>query len=138
VRASSAPVELALDLRMTAPDKVLSRIMGALERVAADVTLLVLVRDTPDYVGVLAGAHQALRGRGYVTDSSRIPTESSRVPVGGQRLRIYRRHEPSRGPRPDAALPTTYAPAPESPGAVATMVGAGSGGPVEGQRDLGA
>jgi hypothetical protein len=77
-------VELSLDLRFTPPDKVLSRLFGALDRVGADVTLLVLLRDTPEYAGVVASAYQALRARGYVSDSSRFPP-------GGQRLRVRRR-----------------------------------------------
>src|SRR5689334_22274727 len=47
VQPSNAPVELSLDLRATPPDKVLSRLLGALDRVSEDVTLLVLLRDTP-------------------------------------------------------------------------------------------
>jgi hypothetical protein len=77
-------VELSLDLRFTPPDKVLSRLFGALEQVGADVTLLVLLRDTPEYAGVVASAYQALRARGYVSDSTRFPP-------GGQRLRVRRR-----------------------------------------------
>lgn len=84
LRSSSAPVELSLDLRFTPPDKVLPRLFGALERIGADVTLLVLLRDTPEYAGVLASAYQALRARGYVSDSSRVPS-------GGQRLRVQHR-----------------------------------------------
>lgn len=83
-RSSSAPVELSLDLRFTPPDKVLPRLFGALERIGADVTLLVLLRDTPEYASVLANAFQALRARGYVSDSSRVP-------AGGQRLRVQHR-----------------------------------------------
>jgi hypothetical protein len=107
VRPSSAPVELTLDLRGTPPDKVLSRLLGALERISADVTLYVLLRDTPEYVGVAASAYQALRSRGYFSDSSRMPQ-------GGQRLRVQRRRE---APRLVFQAPTeeetTYAPAPE-------------------------
>jgi hypothetical protein len=76
-------VELTLDLLNTPPDKILSRLFGALEQVGADVTLLVLLRDTPEYVGVAASAYQALRSRGYSSDSSRMPS-------GGQRLRVRR------------------------------------------------
>jgi hypothetical protein len=107
VRPSSAPIELTLDLRATPPDKVLSRLLGALERISADVTLYVLLRDTPEYVGVAASAYQALRSRGYFSDSSRMPQ-------GGQRLRVQRRRE---APRLVFQAPTeeetTYAPAPE-------------------------
>jgi hypothetical protein len=90
VHPSNAQVELSLDLRFTPPDKVLSRLFGALDRVGADVTLLVLLRDTPEYAGVVASAYQALRARGYLSDSSRFPP-------GGQRLRVRR--------RPDRAAP---------------------------------
>jgi hypothetical protein len=96
-RASNAPVELSLDLRFTPPDKVLPRLFGALERIGADVTLVVLLRDTPEYASVAAGAYQALRARGYVSDSARFPP-------GGQRLRVQRpRERAARPPRPDAA-----------------------------------
>jgi hypothetical protein len=111
VRASEAPVELALDLRATPPDKVLPRLFGALERVSADVTLLVLLRDTPEYVGVTASAHAALQQRDYVSDTSRIPG-------GGQRLRVQRRREPHRGAargewETEAPRDPAYAPPPE-------------------------
>lgn len=83
-RASSAPVELSLDLRAVPPDKVLSRVLGALERVSEDVTLLVQVRDSPDYAATLSTVFGALRQRGYWSDSSRFP-------AGVQRLKIVRR-----------------------------------------------
>ena len=98
VRPSNADVELTLDLRGSPPDKVLSRLLGALERVSDDVVLYVLLRDTPEYVGVTGSIFQALRTRGYFSDSSRHPQ-------GGQRLRVHRRRE-SRRPlfyRADAA-----------------------------------
>ncbi len=152
VRASGAPIELSLDLRFTPPDKVLSRLFGALERVGPDVILLVLMRDTPEYASVLAGAYQALRARGYVSDSSRTPQ-------GGQRLRVQRRSEweggrgrsgretvPLTAPReredvpeplplppdeePEAAAPP--APAVEAP-ASAPNAGGASGGTIERQ-----
>ncbi|HEX2515222.1 MAG TPA: hypothetical protein VH257_10985 [Chloroflexota bacterium] len=108
MRASNAQVELTLDLRFTPPDKVIPRLFGALERVGDDVTLLVLLRDTPEYAGVVASAYQALRAQGYATDSSRIPP-------GGQRLRVQRRRDQST-PRP-ASLPprSATAPPPELP-----------------------
>jgi hypothetical protein len=116
VRASNAPVELALDLFATPPDKVLARIFGALERVSAEVTLLVYLRDTPEYVGVAASVYQALRGRGYASDTSRLPG-------GGQRLRIRWRHENQRhtprfGPTSEVAFvppPATDFPLPPEP-----------------------
>ena len=108
VRASDAPIELTLDLRATPPDKVIGRLVGALERISADVTLYVLLRDTPEYVGVAASAYQVLRSRGYFSDSSRMPQ-------GGQRIRIQRRREPPRrviaADEPEAAY--TPPPAPE-------------------------
>jgi hypothetical protein len=107
VRSSNAPVELTLDLLGTPPDKVLARVFGALERISSDVTLFVLLRDTPEYVGVAASVYQALRGRGYASDSSRFPG-------GGQRLRIYRRGEHARAaPRFTRDAEPVFAPAPE-------------------------
>jgi len=107
VHASSAQVELTLDLRATPPDKILGRLFGALDQVGDDVTLLVLLRDTPEYVGVTSSAYQALRGRGYFSDSSRLPQ-------GGQRLRIQRRRDAGRHVGRDQAQPETdYVPAPE-------------------------
>ena len=108
VRPSDAPVELTLDLRATPPDKVIARLIGALDRVSPDVTLYVLLRDTPEYVGVTASIYQALRSRGYVSDSSRLPQ-------GGQRLCVRRRRESPRpvfrtdeSPDPDAAELTNH------------------------------
>src|SRR5437879_3830037 len=98
VRPSEAPIELTLDLQGTPADKVLPRLLGALERLSADVTLYVLLRDTPEYVGVAASIYQALRSRGYVSDSARMPR-------GGQRIWVQRRRDP---PRP------VFQPAPES------------------------
>jgi hypothetical protein len=162
VQSSQAPVELTLDLRSTPPDKVLARLFGALDRVGQDVTLLVLLRDTPEYAGVVASAYQALRARGYVSDSARVPP-------GGQRLRVQRRRD-REGPRapafPAPAEAETYMPATEREGdappvgledlrdapapalaeaAADTAAGAGAGagrprqgttsaGPAEGQR----
>jgi hypothetical protein len=107
VRPSSAPIELTLDLSATPADKVLPRLLGALERVSADVTLYVLLRDTPEYVGVAASVYQTLRSRGYVSDSARMPH-------GGQRIRVQRRREPPRSSFQDSqAIEATYAPAPD-------------------------
>ncbi len=86
VRPSNALVELTLDLRLTPPDKVLPRLFGALERIAPDVVLFVLLRDTPEYAGVVASAASALRAQGYVSDCSRLP-------AGYQRMRVRRRHQ---------------------------------------------
>ena len=83
-RVLSAPIELTLDLRGTAPDKVLARLLGALERVSDEVTLVALLRDTPEYATVIPAVYNALRGRGYWSDSSRYP-------AGVQRLRVGRR-----------------------------------------------
>ncbi|MBI3973605.1 MAG: hypothetical protein HY332_20210 [Chloroflexi bacterium] len=108
VRPSSAPVELTLDLSFTPPDKVLSRLLGALERVDKDVTLYVLLRDTPEYVGVTSSAYQLLRAHGYVSDSMRVPN-------GRQRLRVQSRRG---SPRPGMSLQeepeAPYAPHPSS------------------------
>lgn len=90
---SQSPVELLLDLRDTPPEKFLARLFGALERVAEDVTLLVQVRDTPEYIGVLSSTYSALRQHGYVCDSSRFPP-------GTQRLRVS--HRPQRRYRPNS------------------------------------
>jgi hypothetical protein len=86
-QSGSAQIELTLDLRGTAPDKVLSRLLSALERVGDDITLVALVRDTPDYVGVMSSIFAALRTRGYWSDTSRYP-------AGVQRLRVQRRRGP--------------------------------------------
>ena len=120
-RVLSAPVELTLDLRGTPPEKVLARLLGALERVSDDVTLVALLRDTPDYAGVTSSAYAALRGRGYWSDTSRYP-------AGVQRVRIGRRETTPAGRRegPPAAEPP-YAPPPEADGAQ----NATSGGAVE-------
>lgn len=100
------PIELTLDLRGTAPDKVLTRLLGALERVSEDVTLLAMVRDTPDYVGVMSSIYAALRTRGYWSDTSRYP-------AGVQRLRIGRRQAAQRGRTDGAAeVEPVYVPSP--------------------------
>ncbi|MGH2350972.1 MAG: hypothetical protein ACRDI2_18870 [Chloroflexota bacterium] len=110
---------MTLDLRHTPPDKVLSRLFGALERIGADVTLLVLLRDTPEYVGVAASAYQALRARGYSSDSGRFPP-------GGQRLRIQRRGSVTRpADRLTAEAPAedTYTPPPADEPADPSLAG---------------
>jgi hypothetical protein len=112
---AAPPLELTLDLRGTPPDKVLARLLGALERVSDDVTLVALVRDTPDYAAPMASVYSTLRQRGYWSDSSRFP-------AGVQRLRVGRRREYRAGRAVMDGAPAeepAYAPAP-------------SGGPVEG------
>src|SRR5687768_8942186 len=107
------PLELTLDLRGTPPEKVLARLLGALERVSDDVTLVALVRDTPDYAAPMASVYSTLRQRGYWSDSSRFP-------AGVQRLRVGRRREYRAGRAVVDAAPAeepAYAPAP-SGGAV--------------------
>ena len=108
--SSSAPVELTLDLRGTPPDRVVARLFGALERVSDDVTLIALVRDTPEFASALSAAYGALRQRGYWSDSSRFP-------AGVQRLKIGRR-QASGAHRPEENVPRlaepAYAPAPEA------------------------
>jgi hypothetical protein len=112
-RVLSAPVELTLDLRGTAPEKVLTRLLGALERVSDDVTLVALLRDTPDYASATSSAYTALRGRGYWSDTSRYP-------AGVQRLRIGRRRAPPIARQDEQAeTEPAYAPAP-SDGAIET------------------
>lgn len=81
VRRTLAPIEFTFDLRETPPDKVLGRLFAGLDRISGDVTLLVLLRDTPELVGVTANAFHLLRTRGYSSDMSRLPS-------GGQRLTI--------------------------------------------------
>ncbi len=111
--SSSAPVELTLDLRGTPPDRVVARLFGALERVSDDVTLIALVRDTPEFASALSAAYGALRQRGYLSDSSRFP-------AGVQRLKIGRRQgsQASGAHRPEENAPRlaepAYAPAPEA------------------------
>ncbi|HEX2035068.1 MAG TPA: hypothetical protein VHS99_12865 [Chloroflexota bacterium] len=106
MRPSTAPIELTLDLRSTPPDKVLSRLFGALERIGADVTLLVVLRDTPEYAGVVSSMYQVLHSHGYVSDSSRLP-------AGGQRIRVQRRRNAARPTRSSLAELTEPAPEPE-------------------------
>ena len=101
------PLELTLDLRGTPPEKVLARLLGALERVSDDVTLVALVRDTPDYAGPMSSVYSTLRQRGYWSDSSRFPAGVQRVRVG--RRREYRAgRQTLEGPTEEPA----YAPAP--------------------------
>ncbi|HEV2126876.1 MAG TPA: hypothetical protein VGW38_29345 [Chloroflexota bacterium] len=111
VTPSSAPVELSLDLRATPPDKVLSRLFGALERVADDVTLIVLLRDIPEVAAAMTTAHQALRQNGYNSDTSRFPP-------GSQRLKIFRRRmqQPWRRPQLDASEEGEILPLPPEAG----------------------
>lgn len=102
----SAPVELTLDLRGTAPDKVLGRLLGALERVSEDVTLVALLRDTPEYASVTSSVYATLRGRGYWSDTSRYP-------AGVQRLRMGRRRgAPLERRDTETVAEPAYAPAP--------------------------
>lgn len=110
---ATPPVELTLDLRGTAPEKVLTRLLGALGSVSDDVTLVALVRDTPDFAAPMSSVYATLRQRGYWSDSSRFP-------AGVQRVRVGRRREFRAGrPLLDDARPEEpdYAPAP-SAGAV--------------------
>ena len=104
---ASPPLELTLDLRGTPPEKLLGRLLAALERVSDDVTLVALVRDTPDYAAPLTTTYSTLRQRGYWSDSSRFP-------AGVQRLRVGRRREARRVERgaADETRPEVYAPAP--------------------------
>ena len=122
VRASNAQVELTLDLRFTPPDKVIPRLFGALERVGDDVTLLVLLRDTPEYAGVVASAYQALRAQGYASDSSRYPARRAaparaaparpaRSPPG-QRRTSATPPDTSDGPAPPSARRASPTPRP--------------------------
>jgi len=105
---ANPPIELTLDLRGTPPEKLLTRLLGALDRVSDDVTLVALVRDTPDYAAPMAGVYSTLRQRGYWSDSSRFP-------AGVQRLRVGRRRE-NRAGRLDGAAgeEPAYVPAPSS------------------------
>jgi hypothetical protein len=110
VRPSSAHVELSLDLRGTAPDKALSRVLGALERVSDDVTLIVLLRDTPEFVGVVTSVFSALRQRGYWSDSSRFPAGVQRIKIARRQSRGGQRQDVESAPRQEP----TYSPAPAS------------------------
>ena len=107
----SAPIELTLDLRGTAPEKVMTRLLGALERVSDDVTLVALLRDSPDYATVLPSVYSALRGRGYWSDTSRYPAGVQRVRMGRRRTQAPERRES------DSVAEPEYAP-PPSDGAV--------------------
>ena len=111
--SGAPPLELTLDLRGTSPEKVLTRLLFALERISDEVTLVALVRDTPDYAAPMSSVYSTLRQRGYWSDSSRFP-------AGVQRLRVGRRRE-QRTMREESAVERSgealYAPAP-SGGAV--------------------
>jgi hypothetical protein len=124
VKPSAAAVELTLDLRGTPPDKVLSRLFGALERVSDDVTLIVLLRDTPEFVGVVSSVFQALRQRGYWSDTSRYPAGVQRLRTGRRQVRPARR-SPAPAARDDEPA---YAPAPLAPAGD----GPADGGPSDG------
>ncbi|MCX5985733.1 MAG: hypothetical protein NTX54_04350 [Chloroflexi bacterium] len=109
VRRALAPIEFTFDLRETPPEKVLGRLFAGLDRISGDVTLLVLLRDTPELVGVTANAFHLLRTRGYASDMSRLPS-------GGQRLTIRprnRRVDAGAAPASDVAE-HDYVPAPTS------------------------
>jgi len=102
------PLELTLDLRGTPPEKLLSRLLSALESVSDDVTLVALVRDTPDYAAPLTTAYSTLRQRGYWSDSSRFPAGVQRVRIGRPR-----QHRTERGLTESAAPDEpAYVPAP--------------------------
>lgn len=109
VRRTLAPIEFTFDLRETPPDKVLGRLFAGLDRISGDVTLLVLLRDTPELVGVTANAFHLLRTRGYASDMSRLPT-------GGQRLTIRpRNRRVDAGPAPSSDVAERdYVPVPTS------------------------
>jgi hypothetical protein len=87
VRRALAPIELTFDLRQTPAEKVIGRVFSALDRIAADVTLLVILRDIPEMAGVTANVSALLARAGYQSDVSRLPT-------GGQRMRIRTRNRP--------------------------------------------
>ncbi len=107
VRRALAPIEFTFDLRETPPEKVLGRLFAGLDRISGDVTLLVLLRDTPELVGVTANAFHLLRTRGYASDMSRLPS-------GGQRLTIRpRNRRVDAAPASDVAE-DDYVPAPTS------------------------
>jgi hypothetical protein len=105
---TSPPLELTLDLRGTPPEKLVNRLLAALERVSDDVTLVALVRDTPDYAAPLTTTYSTLRQRGYWSDSSRFPAGVQRIRVGRRREGRLERVTASET-RPDDAV---YAPAP--------------------------
>ena len=87
VRRALAPIEFTFDLRQTPAEKVVGRVFAALDRITADVTLLVILRDIPEMAGVTANVSALLGRAGYQSDMSRLPT-------GGQRMRIRSRNRP--------------------------------------------
>lgn len=102
VRRALAPIEFTFDLRQTPADKVVGRVFAALDRIAADVTLLVILRDIPEMAGVTANVSALLGRAGYQSDMSRLPT-------GGQRMRIRSRNRPrdvaGAAPTTDSGVP---------------------------------
>jgi hypothetical protein len=107
---AAPPLELTLDLRGTPPEKLLNRLLSALERISDDVTLVALVRDTPDYVAPLTTTYSTLRQRGYWSDSSRFPAGVQRLRVGRRREHRVERILAEARPADEPA----YAPAPSS------------------------
>lgn len=90
-------IELTLDLRWTAASRLISRVTTAIDKIAEDVVLAVLLRDSPEYSSVVPQVYQTLRARGYATDTVRLPG-------GNQRLRATRRRRPAVvPPRPQAS-----------------------------------
>ena len=113
VRVSSAPVELTLDLRGTPPDKALPRVLGALERISDDVTLIVLLRDTPELAGAITSIFSALRQRGYWSDSSRFPAGVQRLKIARRSARGGVRQDEPAAHQPEATYTSAPAPAPD-------------------------
>lgn len=102
-------IELLLDLRWTPPSRTLSRLTTALGKIAADVILILLLPDTPEYASVTPQVSQMLRGRGYATDMARMPN-------GGQRLRARPRYRgPSERRRPAVTEPPAVAESAQMP-----------------------
>lgn len=121
VRRALAPIEFTFDLRQTPPEKVVGRVFAALDRVAPDVVLAVILRDVPEMATVTANIVALLSQSGYQSDMSRLPG-------GGQRMRIRSRNRPRAGagepsaieePAPaadgDAEREPDEVPAPEAP-----------------------
>lgn len=91
IRRALAPIEFTFDLRQTPAEKVVGRVFAALDRIAPDVTLLVILRDIPEMAGVTANVAALLGRAGYQSDMSRLPS-------GGQRMRIRSRNRPREAP----------------------------------------
>ena len=80
-------VELIADLRDVPTQKVIDRIRHVLAQVSSDVTLIIWVHDRPDMTPLIPVLYQELRGKGYYSDTTRLPQGGQRVRISRQRWR---------------------------------------------------